>query len=105
MASSAVQHWTSNTSYICNLKFSSIYTKKREKNEINSCNSNPERGFPGGSDGKESVCNAGYLDLISGFGSSLGEGNGYPLQYTYLENSLDRGVWQALVYGGAKCQT
>ena len=49
-------------------------------------------GFPGGSDGKESACNSGDLGLISGLGRSPGEGNGYPLQYSCLENSMDRGA-------------
>ena len=48
-------------------------------------------GFPGGSDGKESGCNAGDLGLIPGSGRSPGEGNGYPLQYSCLENSMVRG--------------
>ena len=43
-------------------------------------------GFPGGSDGKESTCNAGDTGLIPGSGRSPGEGNGYPLQYSCLEN-------------------
>ena len=43
-------------------------------------------GFPDGSDGKESTCNAGDLDSIPGLGRSPGEGNGYPLQYSCLEN-------------------
>ena len=47
-------------------------------------------GFPGVSDGKESSCNAGDLGLVSGLGKSPGEGNGDPLQYTCLENSMDR---------------
>jgi len=47
-------------------------------------------GFPSGSDGKESACNVGDLGLIPGLGRSLGEGNGYPLQYSCLENSMDR---------------
>ena len=51
-------------------------------------------GFSGGSDGGESTCNAGDLGLISGSGRSPGEGNGYPLQYSCLENSMDRGAWQ-----------
>ena len=51
--------------------------------------------FPGGSDGKESACNAGDMGLIPGLGKSPGEENGYPLQYFYLENSMDRGAWQA----------
>ena len=47
-------------------------------------------GFPGSSDSKESTCNAGDLGSISGLGRSPGEGNGYLLQYSYLENSVDR---------------
>ena len=46
-------------------------------------------GFPGGSAGKESTYNVGDLDLIPGLGRSPGEGNGYPLQYSILENSMD----------------
>ena len=46
-------------------------------------------GFPGGSEGKESACNAGDLSSIRGLGRSPGEGNGYPLQYSGLENSMD----------------
>ena len=49
------------------------------------------RGLPGGSDEKESACNAGDPGLILGLGSSPGEGNGNPLQYSYLENPMDRG--------------
>ena len=48
-------------------------------------------GFPGGSDGKESDHNAGDLDSIPGLGRSPGEGNGNPLQYSCLQNSMDRG--------------
>jgi len=51
------------------------------------------RGFPGGSDGQESACNAGDIrDVVSipGLGRSLGEENGYPLQYSCLENSMDK---------------
>ena len=47
------------------------------------------RGFPCGSAGKESACNAGDLGLISGLGRSPGEGKGYPLQHSGLENSVD----------------
>ena len=50
--------------------------------------------FPGGSDGKESVCNARNPGLIPGPGKSPGGGNGNPLQYSCLENSMDRGAWQ-----------
>ena len=46
-------------------------------------------GFPGGTAGKESACNVGDLGSISGLGRSLGEGKGYPLQYSSLENSMD----------------
>ena len=61
-------------------------------------------GLPGGSDGKESA-SAGDMDSIPGSGTSPGEGNGNPLQYFCLENSMDRGAWQATVYGIAKSQT
>ena len=62
-------------------------------------------GFPGGSDGKESTCNVGDLGSIPGLGRSLGEGNGYPLQYSCLEKSVDRGAWWATVHGVTKSQT
>ena len=58
-------------------------------------------GFPGGSDGKKSTCNAGDLGSIPGLGRSLEEGNDYLLQYSDLENSMDRGAWQATVHGVA----
>ena len=51
--------------------------------------------FPGGSDGKESVCNAGDLGSIPGYGRYTGEGNDNPLQYSCLEDPMDRGAWQA----------
>ena len=59
----------------------------------------------GGSDGKESACNAGHQGSIPGSGRSHGEGNGYPLQYSCLENSMDRGAWQATVHRVTKSQT
>ena len=59
-------------------------------------------GFPGGSDGKESACNAGDLGLIPGSGRTPGKGNGYPLQYSCPENSMDRGAWWATVHGVAE---
>ena len=49
-------------------------------------------GFPGSSDSKEPACNAGDLGSIPGSGRSPGEGNGKPLQYSYLKNSMDRGA-------------
>ena len=59
-------------------------------------------GFPGGSDGKESPCNVGDLGSTPGLGRSPGEGNGYLLQYSCLENSMDRGVWCAIVRGSQR---
>ena len=58
--------------------------------------------FPGGSDGKESAHNVGDLGSISGSRTSLGEGNGYPFQYSCLENPMDKGNRQAIVHGVAK---
>ena len=61
--------------------------------------------FPGGSDGKESACDAGDLGLISELGRSAGEGKVYPLQYSCLDNPMDREAWQATVHGVAKSRT
>ena len=61
--------------------------------------------FSGGSDNKESACNAGDLHSTLGLGRSPGEANGYPLQYPCLENFMDRGVWQATVHGVEKSWT
>ena len=58
--------------------------------------------FPCGSVGKESACSAGDLHLIPGSGRSPGGGNSNPLQYSCLENPVDRGAWWAAVYGVAK---
>ena len=55
------------------------------------------KGFPGSSDGKASACNVGDLGSIPGLGSSPGEGNGNPLQYSCLGNPMDRGIWSATV--------
>ena len=62
-------------------------------------------GFPGGSEDKASACNAGDLGSIPGLGRSPGEGNGNPLQYSCLENPMDRGAWWATVHGVLKSQT
>ena len=62
-------------------------------------------GFLGGSDGKESSCNARDMGLIPGSGRSFGEGNGNPLQYSCLENSMDRGAKWAIVHRVAKSWT
>jgi len=61
--------------------------------------------FPGGSDSKESTFSAGDPGSIPGSGRSPGEENGYPLQYSCLENSMDRGAWWATVHGVTKSQT
>ena len=62
-------------------------------------------GFPGGSDSKESTYNTGDPDSIPWLGRSPGEGNGNPLQYFFLENFMDRGIWWATVHGVTKSQT
>ena len=61
-------------------------------------------GFPGGSGGKVSACNVGDLGSIPRLGRSPGGGHDNPLQYSCLENSMDRGVWWATVRGAAKSQ-
>ena len=63
------------------------------------------QAFPGGSDSKETACNARDLGSIPGLGRSPGEGNSKPLQYYCLENSMDRGAWWATVLGVPKSQT
>ena len=63
------------------------------------------QGFPIGSDGKASVCNAGDLGLIPGLGRSPREGNGSPLQYSCLENPMNGGAWRATGHGVAESQT
>ena len=62
-------------------------------------------GVPGGSGGKESACNAGDLGSIPGLGTSPGEENGYPLQCSCLENSMDRGAWWASPWGQKEADT
>ena len=64
-----------------------------------------ELSFPGGSDGKESTCNAGDLASMPELGRSPGGGHGNQLQYSCLENYMDRGAWWAMVHGDAKSQT
>ena len=63
------------------------------------------RGFPGGSDGKESASDAGDPGSIPELGRSPGEGNGNQLQFSCLKNSMDRGAWQATVHGVTKSPT
>ena len=62
-------------------------------------------GFPGGSEGKASACNAGDLGSIPGSGRSPGEGNGNTLQYSCLENPMDREAWWITVHGISKSRT
>ena len=59
-------------------------------------------GLPWWFSGKESCCNAGDVGLIPGLGGSPGGGKGNPVQYSCLENPMDRGVWWATVHGGHK---
>ena len=62
-------------------------------------------GFPCGSDGKEPTRNVGDLGSVPGLGRSPGGGHGNPLQYSCLENPMDRGAWGAIVHGAAKSWT
>ena len=83
-----------------------IYWRKKLARHGDPLDSNTHlTGFPGGSDGNESARNAGNPGLIPGSGRSAGEGNGYPLQYSCLENSMDRGAYQAKVHGITKSWT
>ena len=75
-----------------------MYLSEKKKKE-------KKKGFPAGSDGKESACNAGDLGLILGLRRSPEERNGYPLLYPCLENSMDRGGWCAIVHGVTKSRT
>ena len=63
------------------------------------------KGFPGGSDGKESACNAEDLGSMPGLGGSLREGVGNPLHYSCLKNFMDRGAWLATVHRVTKSRT
>ena len=82
---------------ILNISFG-YQNKQKSTNKVSS----EHLDFAGSSDSKESACNAGDSGLILGLGKSLGEGNGNLLQYSCLENSMDRGAWQATVYGVIK---
>ena len=62
-------------------------------------------GFLGGSDSEETARHVGNQGSIPGSGRSPGEGNGYPLQYSSLENPMDKGAWRATVHGVTKSQT
>ena len=73
--------------------YQSYYSEKADKNPS---------FMIGSSDGKESACNAGDLGSIPGLGRSPGEGNGNPVQYSCLQNSMDRRAWWSTVHGVAK---
>ena len=64
-----------------------------------------KKEFPGGSDSEESACNVGDPGSIPGSGRSPGKGNGNPLQYSCLENPMDRGAWGSKVHGVSKSWT
>ena len=81
-------------SEVCNLRANAFLGKARWTMD-----------FPGGSAGKESACNAGDPGLIPGSERCPGEGNGYPLQYSYPENSMDRAAWWAAVLGVTESRT
>ena len=73
---------------------------RKQQNSTKQLSFNKKLSFPYGSTGKESACNVGDLGSIPGLGRSPGEGTGYPLQYSGLENSRD-----CIVHGAAKSQT
>ena len=87
---------------LCPLLTPQIWSKSTEHIYMQSWFLN---GFPGGSDGKESFCNVGDLGSIPGWGRSSGGGTDNPLQYSCLENPMDRGAWLAIVHGVTKSQT
>ena len=86
-----------------NLNICCIHCVPKKHSSLRSFKNN--LGFPGGSNGKESACNAGDPGLIPESGRSPAEGNGNPPQCSYLENSMDRGTWHATVYGVTRSWT
>ena len=82
--------------------FKNSVLRKSWANKINKMTT-MKKGFPGGSDGKEFACNAGDLGSIPGLGRSPGHGN--PLQYSCLENPMDRGAWWVTVHGVTELDT
>ena len=81
--------------------FNTIYSFKYNR-YINIKYNNFQMGFPGCSDSKESACNMGDMGLIPGLERSPRRGHGNPLQYSCLENYMDRGAWWATVHRVAK---
>ena len=99
--------WATLTSHWPSLDSDFLNIKRRWQNKISSKIPffNPiYKGFPAASDSKESTSNEGDWGSIPGLGRSPGERNGNPLQYSCLENSLDRGAWRATVHGVTKSQ-
>ena len=90
--------------YICIYKTSCVESKDNNLGKYFSL-STIQLGFPGGSGGKESACNAGDPSSIPGSGGSLGEGHANPLQYSCLGNPMDRRSWWAIAHGVAKSWT
>ena len=84
--------WLIMKSSCCNVQLFSMQKVPYYSNFIKSFS-----GFPRGSDGKESACNTRDLGLISRSGRSHGGGHDNPLQYSWLENSMDRKAWRAIV--------
>ena len=84
---------------------STKYQKRRERNACFLNSNYVALVFPGGSDWKESACNAGDPHLIPGSGRSPGEGNDSPLQYSCLETPMERVAWRAAVHGVAQSRT
>ena len=91
MSEDGVQNQTKTSQYIQFLKNQNVKTFKRGVVVYT--------GFPGGSDGEESACNAGDPSLIPGSGRPSEEENGNPLQYSYLENPTGTGPWWAAIHG------
>ena len=90
------------------LKIKSYLHQWQSSKDSRGCNNRAiysNLGFPGGSGSKESACNAGDLGSIPGSGRSPGDGNSNPLQYSDLENSMDRGAWWATAHGISRSQT
>ena len=90
---------------ICLRSKTPVITSRRKARNRKSPFGRPHWDLPGGSDGEECACKAGDLSLIPGSGGSPGSGNGSPLQYSLLENPMDRGAWPATVHGVTKSGT
>ena len=96
---------TGKTPWAMALEVSAEFVLQGESNWFNWSEVILNLDFPGGSNCKESACNAGDRGLIPALGSPSGEGDGNPLQYSCLENSMNRETWRAIVRGVAKSRT